>query len=145
MMRESRGHDSDADFSAILARWARNQYGYIAKIFRLTSQTADRQLTDSKFRVTSWRACTCATAGLRPLRLVPECINALRDLPHLASCFRHCCSRHCQWIFPLFLLPFGTASGSGGPTGVGIGSQTSKVPGSRCGEPFSAAWRCTMG
>ena len=104
MMRESRGHDSDADFSAILARWARNQYGYIAKIFRLTSQTTDRQLTDSNFRVTSWRACTCATAGLRSLRLVPECINALRDLPHLGSCFRHCCSRHCQWIFPLFLL-----------------------------------------
>ncbi len=37
------------------------------------------------------------------------------------------------------------ASGNGGPTAVGIGSRTSRVPGSRCGDAFSSACSRTMG
>ena len=46
---------------------------------------------------------------------------------------------------PLFRLPFGMESSIGGPTAVGIGLRTSKVPGSRCGEFFSSACSRTMG
>lgn len=49
------------------------------------------------------------------------------------------------YVLPLFRLPLGTTRGSGGPTAVGIGSLTSRVPGSRCGEDASAACSLPMG